>query len=52
MASGVYGETTDQPAFATMMDMQQALERCRSFRKFCGEWDRQIATFVDGWQTK
>lgn len=39
MASG-YGETTDQPAFAAIMDLQQAHDRCRSFRKLCSEWDR------------
>jgi hypothetical protein len=44
MSSGTYGETTDQPAFAARMDLQQALNRCRSFRKLCDEWDRQLAT--------
>jgi len=34
-----YGETTDQPAFTAEMDLQQALDRCRSFRKLCSEWD-------------
>lgn len=41
MASGTYGETTDQPAFAAKMDLQEALDRCRSFRKLCREWDKQ-----------
>ena len=41
MASGTYGETTDQPAFAAKMDLQEALHRCRSFRKLCNEWDKQ-----------
>ncbi len=40
MASGSYGETTDQPAFSAVMDLQQTRERCRSFRKLCDEWDR------------
>lgn len=34
-----YGETTDQPAFAALMDLQQAFDRCRSFRKLCSDWD-------------
>lgn len=32
-----YGETTDQPAFAACMDVGQAYERSRSFRKLCKE---------------
>ncbi|TKC82990.1 DUF4276 family protein [Trinickia terrae] len=43
MSGGTYGETTDQPAFAARIDLQQALERCRSFRKLCDEWDRSVA---------
>lgn len=43
MVGGSYGETTDQPAFAARMDLQEALDRCRSFRKLCDEWDRQSA---------
>lgn len=42
MASGTYGETTDQPAFAARMDLQEALTRCRSFRKLCDEWDKKL----------
>jgi hypothetical protein len=42
IASGVYGETTDQPAFAARFDLQQAFDGSRSFRKLCSEWDRQI----------
>ena len=41
MASRAYGETTDQPAFSAAMDLQQAFERSRSFRKLCAEWTRQ-----------
>ncbi|MEK6807114.1 MAG: DUF4276 family protein [Pseudomonadota bacterium] len=37
-----YGETTDQPAFAAHMDMQEALDRCRSFRKLCKELDQKL----------
>ncbi len=43
MTGGTYGETTDQPAFSARMDLQQAFDRSRSFRKLCGEWDRQVA---------
>ncbi|NVZ07797.1 DUF4276 family protein [Allochromatium humboldtianum] len=42
MTSRSYGETTDQPAFTARMDLQQAFERSRSFRKLCGEWDRRM----------
>jgi hypothetical protein len=41
MASRAYGETTDQPAFSARMDLQQAFDRSRSFRKLCAEWLRQ-----------
>jgi hypothetical protein len=41
IAGGVYGETTDQPAFAARFDLQQAFDGSRSFRKLCREWDRQ-----------
>lgn len=41
MAGGSYGETTDQPALSARMDLQQAFEGSRSFRKLCSEWDRQ-----------
>jgi Domain of unknown function (DUF4276) len=41
MSSGAYGETTDQPAFSALMDLQQAFDRSRSFRKLCSEWQRQ-----------
>ena len=38
-----YGETTDQPAFASRMSLQQAVDRCPSFQKLCREWDRHFA---------
>lgn len=41
MAGKTYGETTDQPAFAARMDLQQAYNGSRSFRKFCDEWRMQ-----------
>jgi hypothetical protein len=43
MASRAYGEMTDQPAFSARMDLQQAFDRSRSFRKLCAEWVRQTA---------
>lgn len=42
MASGTYRETTDQPAFSKRMDLQQAMENSRSFRKLCSEWSKQM----------
>ena len=41
MAGGAYREKTDQPAFSNRMDLEQAHERSRSFRKLCSEWKRQ-----------
>lgn len=35
-----YNETTDQPAFSARMDLQQAFDFSRSFRKLCGDWSR------------
>lgn len=43
MASGTYRGTTDQAAFSALMDLQQANERSRSFRKLCSEWLKQMA---------
>ena len=37
-----YGEITDQPALVSVMDLQQAFDRCRSFKKLCSEWDRHV----------
>ena len=41
MSGGTYGEVTDQPAFSALLDLQQAHDRSRSFRKLCTEWARQ-----------
>lgn len=38
MESGVYREVLDQPAFAAKIDLQQAFDNSRSFRKLCKEW--------------
>lgn len=35
-----YGETTDQPAFTAIFDLELAHEHSRSFRKLCSEWDK------------
>lgn len=42
MTSGTYRETTDQPAFSASMDLQQAIDSSRSFRKLCSEWAKQM----------
>jgi hypothetical protein len=42
MTSGVYGEVTDQPAFSARIDLQQAYDGSRSFRKLCSEWRRAV----------
>ncbi len=47
MASGSYGETTDQPAFAARLDPERAYRRCRSFRKLCKEWDEHVVRAAD-----
>ncbi|MGQ0700911.1 MAG: DUF4276 family protein [Panacagrimonas sp.] len=39
---GRYRETTDQPAFTALFDLQQAFDGCRSFRKLCSEWARHV----------
>lgn len=44
MTGGGYGETTDQPAFSARIDLQQAHDGSRSFRKLCAEWYRQVET--------
>lgn len=47
MASGSYGETTDQAAFTARMDLEQAFARSRSFRKLCSEWTGYLMTAED-----
>lgn len=39
-----YSVVLDQPAFAAHIDLQQAYDGSRSFRKLCTEWDRWAAT--------
>ena len=45
---GAYREVTDQPAFSARMDLQQAFDASRSFRKLCSEWHKQTQLAVDG----
>lgn len=42
MSTNSYGETTDQAIFTKEMDLQQAFDNSRSFRKLCSEWEKQI----------
>lgn len=42
-----YGETTDQPAFSQIFDMDLAHQRSRSFRKLCAEWDKNAVNAPD-----
>jgi len=42
METKAYREITDQPAFSARMNLQQAFEHSRSFRKLCAEWDQQL----------
>jgi hypothetical protein len=42
MLSGTYREITDQPAFSAKLDLEQAIENSRSFRKLCSEWLKQM----------
>lgn len=45
MEDGKYRETTDQPAFSALMNLEEALANSRSFQKLCKEWDRQVAAY-------
>ena len=42
MTGGKYRETTDQPAFSARMDLSQAFDLSRSFRKLCSDWSNAI----------
>lgn len=35
---GAYHEVIDQPAFSALVDLNEAHERSRSFRKLCSDW--------------
>ena len=43
MGANRYRETTDQPAFAALLDLPLAYARSRSFRKLCDEWTKRVA---------
>lgn len=43
MQEGTYSEILDQPAFAARIDLQQAFDNSRSFRKLCDEWKIHVA---------
>jgi hypothetical protein len=42
MASRASREVSDQPRFSAMIDLEEAFERSRSFRRLCEEWSRQM----------
>lgn len=42
MKGGAYSEVLDQPAFAARVDLQQAFDNSRSFRKLCKEWQTHV----------
>lgn len=44
MITGAYRETTDQPAFSALMNLQDARARSRSFKKLCDEYCRQTVS--------
>lgn len=48
MLTGTYSEVLDQPAFAACIDLQQAFDNSRSFRKFCKEWDNNVVIMTEG----
>lgn len=43
MEGGTYREVLDQPAFAQRIELQQAFDNSRSFRKLCKEWQAHIS---------
>jgi len=47
MTNRSYGETTDQPAFSALIDLQLAFDRSRSFRKLCSEWNKRSGVSSD-----
>lgn len=47
MEGGAYRELLDQPAFSAMIDLQQAFDNSRSFRKLCKEWGLHVQGETD-----
>lgn len=43
MQGGTYSEILDQPAFSARIDLQQAFDNSRSFRKLCKEWQTHVS---------
>lgn len=43
MEGRCYGEVLDQPALSARMDLQQAYDGSRSFRKLCDDWVRMFS---------
>ena len=43
---GAYRTVLDQPAFAAKIDLKQAFDNSRSFRKLCKEWQAHVASRV------
>lgn len=43
MQGGAYSEILDQPAFAARIDLRQAFDNSRSFRKLCKEWKTHVS---------
>ena len=39
-----YREVTDQPGFSALLDLTQARQNSRSFRKLCTEWIKNMST--------
>ncbi|MGY4830655.1 DUF4276 family protein [Sphaerotilaceae bacterium SBD11-9] len=48
MQSGKYSEILDQPAFTARIDLQQAFDNSRSFRKLCTEWQTNVSQRLEG----
>lgn len=46
MANHYYSEIDDQPAFADIFDFEQALKKCRSFKKFYSDFYRITCTLL------
>lgn len=46
MAGRNYSEILDQPAFSAIMNLEQAFNGCRSFRKLCREWVSQCNSTI------
>lgn len=47
MQGGTYSEILDQPAFAARIDLREAFDNSRSFRKLCSEWERHVCRRAD-----